>query len=99
MDAGSERVVRIRVSGRVQGVGFRFATCQQARRFSLRGWVRNRHDGSVEILAAGESTLCDRLIEWARHGPRGARVDAIEFTELAAGAAPPDSGFTQAADG
>lgn len=87
MNTRAERALRIRIIGRVQGVGFRFATGEQAQRLGLRGWVRNRGDGSVEILAAGDPSACDALIAWARHGPPGARVDGFELTEVSAEAA------------
>lgn len=78
----AERALRLRITGRVQGVGFRFETCHQARRLGLRGWVRNRHDGCVEVLIAGDAAACNALVDWARRGPQGARVDALELTEL-----------------
>ena len=57
---------RLRITGRVQGVGFRYAMQDEADRRGVNGWVRNRSDGSVEALTA-----------WARHGPRGARVTDV----------------------
>lgn len=84
MNAEAERAFRIRIAGRVQGVGFRYQTCDEARRLGLRGWVRNRRDGSVEVLVAGEASACEALIAWARRGPPGARVDAIELAEVTA---------------
>jgi acylphosphatase len=65
---------RLQISGRVQGVGFRYAMQQQAARCGVRGWVRNRRDGSVEALLAGDDEAVEALTAWARHGPPGAMV-------------------------
>jgi acylphosphatase len=70
---------RILVTGIVQGVGFRYSTCNEAVRLGVHGWVRNRRDGSVEILIVGEDRACDELVAWARHGPRGAKVESVEL--------------------
>jgi len=77
---------QIRVRGRVQGVGFRYALRDEARRLRLAGWVRNRGDGSVEALLQGEPADVDALVAWARRGPRGARVDelAVDTVEVQA---------------
>ena len=69
--------VRLVVEGRVQGVGFRLWTVHEARRRGLRGWVRNRRDGSVEALIIGEPEKVAAMIEACRHGPRLARVDRL----------------------
>ena len=63
--------------GRVQGVGFRYALRDEALRLGLAGWVRNRADGSVEALAQGDESALEQLVEWARRGPRLAKVDAL----------------------
>jgi acylphosphatase len=76
---------QIRVSGRVQGVGFRYSMRREAERAGVRGWVRNRRDGTVEAVLQGEPEAVARVIGWARHGPAGARVD-----ELREGDAQPD---------
>jgi acylphosphatase len=70
--------VRVVVSGRVQGVFFRASCTEQARRRGLGGWVRNLPDGRVEAVFEGEEPQVDEMIEWCRHGPPGARVDAVE---------------------
>jgi acylphosphatase len=77
---------QIRVRGRVQGVGYRYAMRAEAERLGVSGWVRNRADGSVEALMRGEARVLQALIVWARRGPPGARVD-----ELREEAAPPES--------
>lgn len=77
--------VRLVVSGRVQGVSFRAATADAAQRIGgLRGWVRNRADGSVEVLAEGERAALEALAAYCRRGPRLARVDAVQASWEAA---------------
>lgn len=68
-----------KVIGRVQGVGFRWSAREVAVRLSLRGWVRNVADGSVEARFEGSRSAVERFSEWLRHGPPGARVDAIDL--------------------
>jgi acylphosphatase len=69
------RLVRIR--GKVQGVWYRSWTVEQAVQRGVRGWVRNRQDGSVEALFSGESAMIDEMIAVCRKGPRLGRVDSI----------------------
>ncbi|HLI20894.1 MAG TPA: acylphosphatase [Stellaceae bacterium] len=69
---------RIEIFGTVQGVGFRFFVTHAARAQGLRGWVRNRRDGSVEALLIGEAAAVAAVVEQARRGPPLARVDRIE---------------------
>ena len=76
-----ERAVRLRVRGLVQGVGFRWSLCREAQGLGLRGWVRNRSDGSVEALAAGPAPAVQVLIDWARAGPPAARVERVDVQE------------------
>jgi acylphosphatase len=82
---------RLRITGRVQGVGFRYAMQSEAARRGLSGWVRNRRDGSVEALVQGEAGAIEALVDWARRGPAGARVDALR-SEAAEGE-PVPAGF------
>ncbi len=67
------------VRGRVQGVFFRAATQREARRLGITGWVKNRVDGCVEVLAEGEEDAIKELTSWANHGPSAARVDNVEI--------------------
>ncbi|WP_035986757.1 acylphosphatase [Leptolyngbya sp. KIOST-1] len=70
--------VRAIVSGVVQGVGFRYHTCQTAQRLGVKGFVRNRPDGTVEIVAVGTSEQLNSLLDWASRGPAGAQVTQVE---------------------
>ena len=72
---------RVVVTGRVQGVGFRFSTEGEADRLALAGWVRNAPDGSVELEAEGPPETVDELVAWLRTGPPGARVDDVAVTD------------------
>lgn len=65
------------VTGRVQGVFYRAAACEKAQGMNLTGWVRNKSDGSVEIMAEGEKENIQSLIEWCRIGPPRASVRDI----------------------
>jgi len=72
---------QIRVNGRVQGVGFRYALHDEAQRLGITGWVRNCADGSVEALVQGEAHAVEALLRWARRGPRAARVETLAEAE------------------
>jgi acylphosphatase len=65
------------VRGRVQGVGFRATTYDEARRLGLAGWARNRVDGTVEVLAEGSDAQLKLLLDYLRQGPRGAHVTGV----------------------
>lgn len=69
---------QIRVRGLVQGVGYRDALRREASRVGITGWVRNRHDGSVEAVLQGDEPALEQLIAWAGRGPLLARVEAVE---------------------
>jgi acylphosphatase len=72
------RTIHLRISGRVQGVGFREAMCAEAERLGVAGWVRNRADGSVEALVQGTDAAVDAFLAWAGRGPPAARVERVE---------------------
>jgi acylphosphatase len=69
---------QIRVSGRVQGVGFRASLQDEARKLGISGWVRNRRDGTVEAVLQGAPESLAALIAWARRGPPGSRVTDVK---------------------
>jgi acylphosphatase len=69
------------VRGRVQGVGFRWFVEREAHMLGIAGWVRNNHDGSVEVLAQGTRDQLSGLHGRLREGPRAARVDAVDVSE------------------
>jgi acylphosphatase len=69
------------VRGRVQGVGFRWFVEREAHILGIAGWVRNNHDGSVEVLAQGTLEQLSGLHARLREGPPAARVDAVEVSE------------------
>lgn len=73
---------RLRIHGRVQGVFFRAWAVQEARALGLSGWVRNRADGSVELLAHGADAEVAKLVERCRRGPPAAKVERIEAEEV-----------------
>ncbi|MBB4195252.1 acylphosphatase [Rhizobium aethiopicum] len=77
-----DEAVRVRISGRVQGVGFRMWTRDEALRLGVTGWVRNEADGSVSALIAGADSAISTMIESLRRGPAGASVSSVE-TEAA----------------
>lgn len=80
--SGRELVARrVLVDGRVQGVGYRQACADAARRHRLSGWVRNRRDGRVEALFEGPPESVDRMIDWCRSGPLMARVTEVRVTQ------------------
>lgn len=67
------------VAGRVQGVFFRTATQDEAANQGITGWIKNRHDGRVEAVFEGEKDKVEKLVEFCRHGPFGARVTKVEI--------------------
>jgi acylphosphatase len=78
----SELLTRhLRVRGRVQGVGYRNYIAYKAGVLGIRGWVRNRSDGSVEAVVQGPAEAVAEIIRCAERGPRAARVDSVEITD------------------
>ena len=72
---------RFIVRGRVQGVGFRWFVEREAHTLAIAGWVRNNHDGSVEVLAQGTREQLSALHSRLREGPRAARVDTVDVSD------------------
>jgi acylphosphatase len=70
--------VDVTVSGRVQGVGFRMSTAQEARRLGVAGWVRNEPDGSVAAHLEGDEDAVRQLVDWCRRGPAYAEVGTLD---------------------
>jgi len=80
METETEKRLSARITGRVQGVGFRNFTQWRARRLGLTGWVRNEPDGSVRLEAEGPREALDDLLAAVHQGPRMAAVDDVEAT-------------------
>jgi acylphosphatase len=80
-------VIHLRVSGRVQGVGFRFFVCDRAVELGVSGWVRNTATGDVEVAASGDASVLESLESAVARGPSGARVTAVHHV-------PPPGGTT-----
>ena len=70
--------MRLRIRGRVQGIGFRWFVRMHARRLQLAGWVENQADGSVEVAASGAPEKLDELSRVVRRGPDGAEISTVE---------------------
>ncbi|HEY9572263.1 MAG TPA: acylphosphatase [Pusillimonas sp.] len=74
--------VFVRVTGRVQGVGFRIAAVRQAHLLGITGWVRNTRDGAVEATLQGQVDPIDRMLSWLHVGPPGARVGEVNHSQI-----------------
>jgi acylphosphatase len=70
--------LRVQVRGRVQGVFFRAEARARAESLGVAGWIRNLPDGSVEAVFEGEDDRVESMVEWSRHGPTGAEVEAVD---------------------
>lgn len=70
--------IHLVIRGRVTGVYFRASAVREAKRLGLTGWVKNKPDGSVELVAEGEEDQVKDLLAWAQHGPATARVDRVD---------------------
>jgi acylphosphatase len=73
--------INLKISGRVQGVGFRYSARSAARFYSIKGFVRNEPDGSVYIEAEGEDENIRKFIEWCNIGPGGGKIDEVIISE------------------
>jgi acylphosphatase len=83
------RTLHVRISGRVQGVGFRWFVREEARRLGLSGWVANLPNGDVEVEAGGERSSLERLRSALQVGPSGARVTEVRDVDGATGTSLP----------
>ena len=86
-----KRRINATVRGRVQGVSFRAATQDEARRLGLTGWVRNLRDGAVALEAQGAVDAVEKLVAWCHQGPPLAEVSSVEIGELSP--VPGETGF------
>jgi acylphosphatase len=75
------KAVSVRVTGRVQGVSFRWYAVQEAERHEVTGWIRNEPDGSVAAHLEGDDAAVDAMVDWCRHGPSYAAVRDVAVTE------------------
>ena len=66
--------VHVLISGKVQGVGYRYSTVQEAQKLGIRGWVRNLLDGRVEAIFEGTEPLIEQMLQWCHEGPGSAKV-------------------------
>ena len=90
----SEAARRFRVMGKVQGVYFRHSTRLEAERLALSGYARNLPDGSVEVAVRGPAEAVEELHKWLHHGPKSARVAAVQELGVVPGEhAPASAGF------
>lgn len=74
--------MKLKITGRVQGVFFRATAEQEAKELGVTGWIQNTADGAVELHAEGPEAALEQFIEWCHDGPRGAQVKAVEATPV-----------------
>lgn len=84
MSTPTKRQLDATVRGHVQGVSFRYYTQQRATQLGLVGWVANKPDGTVRVVAEGEEAALDELLSFLRQGPPAARVDSVQVNRLPA---------------
>ncbi len=75
------RTTHVLIHGRVQGVSFRAWTQHQAELHGLKGWVRNRRDGTVEAVFSGPKNLVEVMLKACHEGPAGSRVERVEILD------------------
>lgn len=90
----TKRALRVHITGRVQGVGFRAWTQAEAEKLGLRGWVRNENDGSVRALIVGSEAAVAAMLRLMREGPRGAVVIDVVSEVAQSDHFPPDFAIT-----
>jgi acylphosphatase len=78
MNQKNSKRLHARVTGRVQGVGFRYFVLTEANELGLTGWVRNRRDGSVEVVAEGDQSQLEMLVEALKRGSRSSHVENVQ---------------------
>ncbi|MEL4896127.1 acylphosphatase [Crocosphaera sp. Alani8] len=74
--------VHVFVSGKVQGVGYRYSTAQTAKKLGIRGWVRNCFDGRVEAIFEGTEPLIEQMVQWCHRGPDSAKVTDVVIEKV-----------------
>jgi acylphosphatase len=85
----------LRISGRVQGVGYRAAMRSAAQANGINGWVRNCRDGTVEAVVQGDSQAVEKILAWAKRGPPAARVTQVDAQPAQGGLDRPYNEFEQ----
>lgn len=75
------KLVKIRIFGQVQGIGFRYSVARKAEEWGIKGFVRNEPDRSVYIEAEGEQEILEKLVNWCWEGTEMAKVDKVEIEE------------------
>ncbi|MGK7929952.1 MAG: acylphosphatase [Microcystaceae cyanobacterium] len=74
--------VHVFITGRVQGVGYRYSAVQEAQKLGIRGWVRNLLDGRVEAIFEGTEPLIEEMLQWCHQGPSSAKVTDVMVETL-----------------